>query len=83
MGAIWTHGGLLSMQEAIWKGLPMILMPFFLDQKPNTQILVSKGVAIYLNVKILSLQSVSHAFQEIIYNERYHILIILLSQLYM
>ncbi|XP_039314135.1 UDP-glycosyltransferase UGT5-like [Solenopsis invicta] len=71
MRAVWTHGGLLSTQEAVWKGLPMIVMPFFMDQKSNAQILVSKGVAIHLDVKILSLQSVSHAFQEIIYNESY------------
>ncbi|KAG5338450.1 UD2C1 glucuronosyltransferase, partial [Acromyrmex heyeri] len=69
--AIWTHGGLLSTQEAIWKGIPVIVMPFFMDQKSNAQILVAKGVGIYLNVKTLSTQTILHAVEEIFYNESY------------
>ncbi|XP_071631775.1 UDP-glycosyltransferase UGT5-like isoform X1 [Temnothorax longispinosus] len=69
--AIWTHGGLLSAQEAIWKGVPMIVMPFFGDQKSNTRILVAKGVAIYLDITTLSTQSILHAVEEILYNESY------------
>ncbi|XP_011054198.1 PREDICTED: UDP-glucuronosyltransferase 2B31-like [Acromyrmex echinatior] len=69
--AIWTHGGLLSTQEAIWKGIPVIVMPFFMDQKSNAQILVAKGVGIYLDVKTLSTQTILHAVEEIFYNESY------------
>jgi len=71
--AVWTHGGLLSTQEAIWKGIPVIVMPFFMDQKSNAQILVTKGVGIYLDVKTLSTQTILHAVEEIFYNERYYI----------
>jgi len=71
--AIWTHGGLLSTQEAIWKGIPIIAMPFFADQKSNTKILIAKGVGISLDIKTLSTQSILHAIEEIIYNERYYI----------
>ncbi|XP_011704999.1 PREDICTED: UDP-glucuronosyltransferase 1-5-like [Wasmannia auropunctata] len=46
-------------------------MPFFMDQKPNTQLLVAKGVGIYLNIKTLSTQIILHAVEEIIYNESY------------
>ncbi|XP_024870091.1 UDP-glucuronosyltransferase 2B2-like isoform X2 [Temnothorax curvispinosus] len=69
--AVWTHGGLLSTQEAIWKGVPMIVMPFFMDQKSNTKILVAKGVGIYLDIKTLSTQSLLHAIEEVLYNESY------------
>ncbi|XP_071579799.1 UDP-glycosyltransferase UGT5-like [Temnothorax nylanderi] len=69
--AIWTHGGLLSTQEAIWKGVPMIVMPFFMDQKSNARILVTKGVGIYLDIKTLSTQSILHAVEEVLYNESY------------
>ncbi|KAG5338448.1 UDB17 glucuronosyltransferase, partial [Acromyrmex heyeri] len=69
--AIWTHGGLLSTQEAIWKGVPMIVMPFCIDQKFNAQKLVAKDVGIYLDVKTLSTHTVLHAVEEILYNERY------------
>ena len=71
--AIWTHGGLLSTQEAIWKGVPMIVMPFYVDQKFNAQKLVAKGVGIYLDVKTLSTQTVLRVVEEILYDERYQI----------
>ncbi|XP_018400011.1 PREDICTED: UDP-glucuronosyltransferase 2B20-like [Cyphomyrmex costatus] len=69
--AIWTHGGLLSVQEAIWKGIPMIALPFFIDQKSNARTLVAKGVGIYLDIRTLSVQTILHAIEEILYNESY------------
>ncbi|XP_070155000.1 UDP-glucosyltransferase 2-like isoform X1 [Polyergus mexicanus] len=69
--AIWTHGGLLSTYEAIWKGVPMIAMPFFADQKFNVALLVHKGVAIRLNIDTLSTESISDAIEKILYNESY------------
>lgn len=71
--AIWTHGGLLSTQEAIWKGVPVIGMPFFMDQKPNVEILVQKGAGVRLDFKTLSTESVSDALEKVLYNERYGI----------
>ncbi|XP_072759513.1 UDP-glucosyltransferase 2-like [Anoplolepis gracilipes] len=69
--AIWTHGGLLSTQEAIWKGVPVIGMPFFADQKFNVALLVHKGTAVQVDIKTLSKESVLGAFEEILYNESY------------
>ncbi|CAL1673539.1 unnamed protein product [Lasius platythorax] len=69
--AIWTHGGLLSTQEAIWKGVPVIGMPFFMDQKPNVEILVHKGAGVRLDFKTLSTESVSDALEKVLYNESY------------
>ncbi|XP_036141129.1 UDP-glycosyltransferase UGT5-like [Monomorium pharaonis] len=68
---IWTHGGLLSTHEAIWHGVPIIVMPFFMDQKSNTQILLSKGIAVYLDFNTLSMQTILDAVEEILYNESY------------
>ncbi|KAL6445606.1 hypothetical protein ACFW04_000852 [Cataglyphis niger] len=69
--AIWTHGGLLSTQEAIWQGVPIICMPFFADQRYNMALLVQKGVAVRLDVNTLSTESVLDAFEKILYNESY------------
>ncbi|XP_011705694.1 PREDICTED: UDP-glucuronosyltransferase 1-9-like [Wasmannia auropunctata] len=69
--AVWTHGGLLSTQEAIWKGVPMIVMPFFMDQKSNAEMLVAKGVGTYLDVRNFTVQNVLYAIEEVLYNESY------------
>jgi len=76
--AIWTHGGLLSTQEAIWNGVPVIGMPFFADQKPNVELLVHKGVGVRLDIATLSTESVLDAFEKVLYNERYDIRIYLM-----
>ncbi|KAF7399117.1 hypothetical protein HZH68_007709 [Vespula germanica] len=69
--AIWTHAGLLSTHEAIWHGVPMIGMPFFMDQNSNIKMLVDKRVAIYLNYEEISMDTVEQALREIIYNPIY------------
>ncbi|XP_014475245.1 PREDICTED: UDP-glucuronosyltransferase 2B19-like [Dinoponera quadriceps] len=69
--AIWTHGGLLSTQEAIWQNVPIIGMPFFTDQRVNMQILVAKGAAVHVNVDTLTTQTILDAFDQVLYNESY------------
>lgn len=71
--AVWTHGGLLSTHEAIWQGIPVIGMPFFMDQRPNVELLVAKGAGMRLDVEVLSTQTVLDSFEQILYNERYDI----------
>ncbi|EFN78744.1 UDP-glucuronosyltransferase 2B18 [Harpegnathos saltator] len=69
--AIWTHSGLLSTQEAIWQGVPVIGMPFFMDQRPNVEILVAKGAGVHLDFETLSTQTILDAFNKVLYNESY------------
>lgn len=69
--AVWTHVGLLSTHEAIWHGIPVIGMPFFMDQRSNIKMLEEKGVAVYLDYKQISIDTVEHAIREIIYNPKY------------
>jgi len=69
--AIWTHGGLLSMQEAVWKGIPLIGMPFSIDQIYNVEILVAKGAGIRLDFQNLNTQLIVNVLEEIVYNKRY------------
>ncbi|KAK2585930.1 hypothetical protein KPH14_010514 [Odynerus spinipes] len=69
--AVWTHVGLLSTHEAIWHGIPVIGMPFFMDQRSNIKMLVEKGVAVHLDFKQISVATVEHALLEIIYDPKY------------
>ncbi|GAB1860214.1 UDP-glucuronosyltransferase 1-9-like isoform X1 [Camponotus japonicus] len=69
--AIWTHGGLLSTQEAIWKGVPVIGMPFYMDQIPNVELLVLKGAGVRLDFATLSTESILDAFEKVLYNKSY------------
>ncbi|XP_058812661.1 UDP-glycosyltransferase UGT5-like [Topomyia yanbarensis] len=43
-----SHGGLLSLQEATWHGVPVVALPFFVDQFSNAEKLVKAGVGISL-----------------------------------
>lgn len=40
--AFFTHSGLLSTQESIWRGVPIIGMPFVYDQHRVSQISFTK-----------------------------------------
>lgn len=68
--AIWTHGGLLSTHEVVWHGVPMIGMPFFMDQRPNVEIVVAKGAGVRLDIQNLNTQAILDAFEQVLYNER-------------
>ncbi len=44
-----THGGLLSIQEAVYHGVPVIGIPFVTDQENNMVKAVTDGYAIKLS----------------------------------
>ncbi|XP_012261904.2 UDP-glycosyltransferase UGT5-like [Athalia rosae] len=64
--ALWSHGGLLSTQEAVWRGIPVIAMPFFMDQYRNIDMLVSKGVGLRLDYDSLSTETVLKTLKQIL-----------------
>lgn len=43
-----TQGGQLSVQEAIYNGVPMIGIPFFMEQHQNIRKVVKHGIGIKL-----------------------------------
>jgi len=44
-----THGGRLSIQEAVFHGVPEVVIPFFFDQYLNGERMVEHGVGLRLN----------------------------------
>ncbi|XP_069690476.1 UDP-glycosyltransferase UGT5-like isoform X1 [Periplaneta americana] len=66
-----THGGLLSSQEAITRGIPIVGIPIFGDQKHNVARAVSFGIGIRLDFNNISEHSVSWALREGLENPKY------------
>ena len=67
---LWSHTGRLSTQEAVWHGVPVIGMPFYMDQRRNIQELVSKGAGVHLDFETLTTETILLAFDEILNKTR-------------
>lgn len=63
-----THGGILSMMEAVQYGRPVIGMPFFNNEKLNVARAVSQGYGVSLDYDTLSEDSLKSAI-DTIYND--------------
>jgi glucuronosyltransferase len=68
-----THGGLLSTQEAIDRGVPVVGIPVFADQHLNMNWAVSEGFGVSMDFNNITSESVSKALNEVLGNPRYSI----------
>lgn len=50
----FTHGGALSTQEALYHGVPIVVMPSFLDQKSNAFRFESRQLGMVVNFKTIT-----------------------------
>ncbi|XP_053679069.1 UDP-glucosyltransferase 2-like, partial [Anopheles nili] len=66
-----THGGLLSVQEAVWYGIPMLGIPNYGDQYQNVQRIVWMGLGTKLLLEEITSNKLSEHLLELINNERY------------
>ncbi|XP_062550537.1 UDP-glucuronosyltransferase 2B20-like [Armigeres subalbatus] len=66
-----THSGLLSTQEAIWNGVPIIGFPVFSDQHQNINYCVQQGVGKRLSLKNVKSKELVDAIKEVMENGRY------------
>ncbi|XP_012219186.1 UDP-glycosyltransferase UGT5-like isoform X2 [Linepithema humile] len=66
-----THGGLMSTQEAIILGVPMIGIPLFADQFLNIDIYVKKNIAVKLDLYTMTEKDVDEALNAILWNPIY------------
>jgi len=65
-----THAGMLSTQEAIYHGVPVVGIPFIADQFSNIMKLSTRGVGIELVYHTLSKQYILDAVQTVLGNYR-------------
>jgi glucuronosyltransferase len=65
-----THGGRMSITEAAYRGVPLVGIPFFLDQKANVQKFLAKGLGVKLDYSTLTKESILSAVREILNNDR-------------
>lgn len=69
--AFITHGGLLSTQEAVFRGVPMIGIPIYGHQHINIKKSVKSGYAIELKFSNITNTSLLWAIDEIMHNPVY------------
>ncbi|KAJ4428440.1 hypothetical protein ANN_24477, partial [Periplaneta americana] len=66
-----THCGRLSMMEAIYRMVPIVGIPFFIDQHFNMKLMLERGVAVHVDYNTLSKESVLSAVREVLSNHSY------------
>lgn len=59
MRAFVTHGGLLSMFESVYHGVPLVTMPVFCDHDVNAAKAVADGYALRLDLETLTTDKLS------------------------
>ncbi|KAG8336178.1 hypothetical protein J6590_050380, partial [Homalodisca vitripennis] len=65
------HGGLLSTSEAVYCGIPMVLIPMFGDQPNNVAQLAASGAAVKLAYNEITKETVLKALRAVLYDSRY------------
>ncbi|EAT33348.1 AAEL014371-PA [Aedes aegypti] len=66
-----THSGLLSTQEAIYNGVPIIGFPVFADQHQNINYCMEQGVGKRLSIKNVKSSELVNAIRELMTDDSY------------
>lgn len=74
MVAFITHCGLSGIFEAVFEAKPLIMMPVYFDQMSNAAILEDLGVGILLDVKMLSVDKLLEALNNIVKDNKYELI---------
>lgn len=61
---------MLSSTEALFRGVPIIGIPFYGDQKHNTANIVTNGYGLEVDFKSLSEETFTNAIKEILTNPK-------------
>nr|CAH7722179.1 unnamed protein product [Callosobruchus chinensis] len=71
--AFVTHGGLLSMFEAVYHAVPIITMPVFCDHDSNAAKAETDGYALKLDLTTLTAEKLLMAIRKIIHDPKYRV----------
>ena len=77
-----THGGLGSVNEAMFYGVPIVGVPVFFDQFGNTKISAIEGWAVNVHFEDLNEELFGNAINEVLTNETYSKTVQKMSKLY-
>jgi glucuronosyltransferase len=74
-----THGGQFSTIEAITRGVPVVGIPVFADQRKNILLAVFAGYGLLIDFNNITTESLTWAIQEVIETPKYVLLFLLLK----
>ncbi|KAK5640036.1 hypothetical protein RI129_010847 [Pyrocoelia pectoralis] len=66
-----THGGIQSINEAIFAHVPLLGVPYFADQPANVQKMVTRGCGLFVDIENLDKEHFKRTILEVINNPRY------------
>ena len=66
-----THAGLLSTQESIYHGVPMIDIPIFADQDFNAHRATELGIAVTLEILEITEERLENAIYTVLNDSKY------------
>lgn len=66
-----THGGMMSCQEALYHGVPILGLPLFGDQPRNIETFKRRGMALEIDIKNLTASALDEALHDILHNPKY------------
>ncbi|XP_063913101.1 UDP-glucuronosyltransferase 2B2-like [Zophobas morio] len=70
--AFVTQGGLQSIEEAIFRGVPLIGMPFMRDQPMNVQKIIDMGIGLGIDSVTMSKEELKKCIIDVAENHKYH-----------
>lgn len=77
-----THGGLLSIYEAVYYAKPIIGLVYMFDQMLNTQIVVDREIGFRFTFEGIKVETVMSAVQQIFTDPRFDLFIIRCCRVY-
>lgn len=65
-----TQGGLQSAEEAIFNTVPLVVIPFFGDQRANAKSMVDLGIALEVDSNLITKENLKETIEEVAVNNK-------------